>query len=183
MATVATLMTIEEYLALPETGTRTELVRGVVIELSRPGYEHGKICIEISFLITLFVKQSGSGRVIGNDSGIITHRDPDSLRGADVAYYSAVKANAIGVQKGYPNLAPDLVVEVRSPSDRWSEMVHKAGEYLAAGVLVVVLLDPDTRSAHVFEADRAPRAFGPQDTLTFPDLLGDFAVVVGRIFD
>jgi len=183
MATATALLTIEEYLALPDTGTPTELVRGRIIEVPPPQPLHCMICCEFARVLANHVVERRLGRVMTNDSGVITHRNPDSLRGADVAFYRAAKLPPIANWTGYFDFPPDLVVEVRSPSDRWSEMVHKAGEYLAAGVLVVVLLDPDTRSAHVFEADRAPRVFGPQDTLTFPDLLGDFAVVVGRIFD
>ncbi len=183
MAIADALLTVEEYTALPDAGQRTELVRGRIVEVPPPGYVHGKICVEMIFLLTLVVKRQGSGQVVGNDSGIITQRDPDSLRGADVAYLRSGESSSRSRRtQGYPSLPPDLVVEVRSPSDRWSELLQKAAEYLAAGVLVVVLLDPDTRSAHVFEADRPKRVLGPEDTLTVPDLLGDFAVVVGRIF-
>ena len=183
MATVAALLTAEEFAALPNDGPSTELVRGEIIEVPPTKFLHGLVCAEISFLLASAARQLGSGRVIGNDSGVITQRNPDSVRGPDVAFYSAAKVPPVEQRKGYPAIPPDLVVEVRSPSDRWAKLVQKAGEYLDAGVLVVVLLDPDARSAHVFEADRAPRVLGPEDTLTFPDLLGDFAVVVGRIFD
>ena len=81
--------------------------------------------------------------------------------------------------EGLLRLPPDLVIELRSPSDRWSEMMEKVGEYLQACVLVVVVLDPATRSVHIFEADKAPRMLGPDDTLTFPELLNDFSVRVG----
>ncbi len=183
MATVEALVTLEEFAAMPDNGVRTELVRGRIIKVPPPGYLHGQIVIEIASLLRAVVKRLGLGRVIGGDSGIITHRNPDTLRGADVAYYSAAKIPPEGQKKGYPNLPPDLVIEVRSPSDRGTEIVRKVEEYLAVGVLIVVVLDPDTRSAHMFEADRPTRVLGPDDTLTFPDLLGDFAVVVGQIFE
>ncbi len=183
MATATALLTIEEYLALPDTGTPTELVRGRIIEVPPPGSRHGRFAFRFAHYLGVYVIDRGLGEIITHDSGVVTRRDPDSLRGPDVAYYRAAKLPPIDAWPKYFDFPPDLIAEVRSPSDRWPEMVQKAGEYLAAGVPVVVLLDPDTRSAHVFEADRAPRVFGPQDTLTFPDLLGDFAVVVGRIFD
>ncbi len=183
MAITEALMTIEEFAALPDTGTSTELVRGRIIEVPPTNFFHGIVCGKIAFFLQLAVERQGSGRVVTNDSGVVTQRDPDSVRGPDVAYYSAARIPPVGRWTGYPEFAPDLVVEVRSPSDRWGELLAKAAEFLRAGVLVVVLLDPETRSACVVEADRAPRNLGPEDTLTFPDLLGDFAVVVGRIFD
>lgn len=183
MATATAPLTIEEYLALPATGTPTELIRGRIVEVPPPGSRHGRFAFRFAHYLGLHVIGRGLGEIITNDSGVITQRNPDSLRGPDVAYYRAAKLPAIEDWPDYFDFPPDLVVEVRSPSDRWAEMVAKAAEYLAAGVLVVVLLDPSPRSAHVFEADRAPRALGPDDTLALPDLLGDFAVVVGRIFD
>ena len=183
MATATALLTIDEYLALPHDGRRTELVRGRIVEVPPTGFEHGQICAEVIFLLKVLVKRVGAGKVIGNDSGIMTRRDPDTLRGPDVSYYGPAKAQTIGVPKGCPDVKPDLIIEVRSPSDRWPEIVAKATEYLAAGVPIVILLDPATRSAHVYEADRAPRILGPDETLTLPDLLGDFAVVVRQIFE
>ena len=183
IAEALALLTVEQYAAMPDEATPSELVEGRIIEVPPPGYEHGKICARISRLIGNQVEDGGLGEVVTNDSGIITRRDPDTVRGADVAFYSAPKVPPSDQVSGYPAIPPDLVVEVRSPSDRWADLLTKAAEYLAAGVLVVVVLDPETRAAHIFEADRPNRVLGPEDVLTFPDLLGDFAVVVGRIFD
>ena len=62
------------------------------------------------------------------------------------------------IPEGYLGFPPDLVVEVRSPDDRWPEILKKVHEYLEAGVTVVIVLDPEPRTAHIFHADRAPRA-------------------------
>ena len=177
------LMTLAEFAVMPDDGPQTELVRGKVIELPPTNFIHGLVCVEIATLLSIAAKQLGSGRVIGNDSGVITHRDPDSVRGPDVAYYSNAKIPPLDHWRGYPDLPPDLVVEVRSPSDRWTTMVQKAAEYLAAGVLMVVILDPDTRSAHLFDAEQPPRVLGPDENLTFPGLLEGFSVRVGSIFE
>ena len=176
------LMTLAEFAAMPNVGPQTELVRGKVIELPPTNFIHGLVCVEIGTLLSIAAKQLESGRVIGNDSGVITHRNPDSVRGPDVAYYSNAKIPPADQWRGYPDLPPDLVVEVRSPSDRWPMMLEKAAEYLAASVLVVVILDPNTRSAHLFDADQPPRVLGPDDNLTFPSLLESFNVRVGSIF-
>lgn len=183
MTTVTALLTAAEFAELPSTGPRTELVRGRIIELPPTNFLHGLICGQMAFQLMVVAKHHDSGRVITNDSGVVTERDPDTLRGPDVAYYRNAKIPPIEKRQGYPDQPPDLVVEVRSPSDRWSEMLRKATEYLAVGVLVVVVLDPETRSAHSFQADQPERVFGPDEMLTFPDLLPDFAVRVGSIFE
>ena len=182
MATAEALMTLEAYASIPDLGARTELVRGRTIELPPPKPLHCLICARIARLIGNHVADHKLGEVMSNDSGVITHRNPDSLRGADVTFYRAEKLPPIEEGKGYFDFPPDLVIEVRSPSDRWSEMMEKVGEYLQAGVLVVVGLDPANRSAHIFEADEAPRMLGPDETMTFPDLLGDFSVRIGILF-
>ncbi len=183
MATATALLTAEEFAALPDTGPNTELVRGRIIELPPTNFLHGLVCGQILIQLGNAASRSGLGRVIANDSGVVTQRDPDSVRGPDVAYYSNAKIPPAEKQRGYPEQPADLIVEVRSPSDRWSKMVQKAAEYLAAGVLIVMVLDPDTKSAHVFHADQPTRVLGPDETLTFPDLLPDFAVRVGSIFE
>ena len=74
-------------------------------------------------------------------------------------------------------------IEVRSPGDRWPQVIAKVAEYLNAGVPVVGVLDDDSRTAHLFFADRPGRILGPDDELTLPDLLGDFRVPVRRFFE
>ena len=183
MATATALMTLDEYASLPDDGTWTELVRGRIVELTRPGFEHGKICMEIGYLITEVARRNRAGLVIANDAGVSTQRDPDSVRGPDLAYYRADQVAKIGREKRYPAVPPDFVIEVRSPHDRWAEILEKVTEYLAVGVGIVVVLDPDPRSATLFAGDQAPRTLGPEDDLTFPGLLADFSVRVGAIFD
>lgn len=177
------LLTIEDYLALPDDGRMTELVLGRVVEVVSPGFEHGDVCGEIFYQIKHIIKRTGAGRVVTNDTSILIRRDPDTLRGADVAYFSAAKVPPPEQRRGVPPMAPDLVVEVRSPSDTWVGMLAKASEYIEAGVIVVVLLDPQKRSAWVIREDEEPLRLGSDDELTVPDLLPEFRVRVGAIFE
>jgi len=80
-------------------------------------------------------------------------------------------------------VAPDLVVEVRSPTDRWNAIFAKVSEYLTAGVRVVVVLDPATTSASVYRMDELQQIFHHSDVLTLPDVLAGFSVVVSRLFE
>jgi Uma2 family endonuclease len=183
MATAEALMTAEEFGRMPDDGRRTELVRGRIVELPPTNFLHGLICCAISFSLRAWVGERHLGRVVTNDSGIVTRRDPDTLRGADVAYYSYARLPQDSTPKQYPDVAPELVVEVRSPSDRWRDIHAKVAEYLNLGVLVVCVIDPEPKSIHLYYPDQPNRTLGPDDELTFPDCLPDFRVVVRSLFE
>ena len=78
---------------------------------------------------------------------------------------------------------PELVVEVRSPSDRWGQLFGKVSEYLGAGVLVVVVIDPNTETVSVYRDNGGQQILTTADTLTIPDVLPGFAVPVARFFE
>jgi Uma2 family endonuclease len=141
------------------------------------------VCLNAGYILNVFVREHGLGRVMSNDSGVITERDPDTVRGADVAYDSYDRLPKGPLPTGYGPEVPELVVEVRSANDGWRAILEKVAEYLRAGVLVVVVLDPEPETAHVFGGDEAPRTLGPDDELVLPDLLESFRVRVGRFFE
>ena len=175
------LMTAEEFAAGPDDGRRTELVRGRIVEMPPASFLHCVICSEVAFALGSWIRPGELGRVVTNDSGIVTRRGPDSLRGADVAYYSFDRLPKGMKPQLYPEVAPELVVEVLSPGDRWPEVPAKVAEYLDAGVLVVVVLDPEPRSAHLYYSDRPHRMLGPGEELSFPEILPGFAVAVSSL--
>jgi Uma2 family endonuclease len=181
--TTERLLTAEEYLALPDDGRQTELVRGRVVEVPPANFRHGVLCNRIGRLIGNFVEDRNLGWVINNDAGVITRRDPDSVRGPDVAFFSYSRVPKGQTPEGYPSVAPELVFEVRSPSDRWSAISAKAGEYLNAGVLVVCVLDPETESIGVYTENEFPRRLTIGEELTLPEVLPDFRVPVRRFFE
>jgi Uma2 family endonuclease len=183
MATATALLTAEEYLLLPDNGQPTELVRGKVIPMNVPFPRHGEICVQTAYLLRRYLETHEIGRVVSNDSGVVTERNPDTVRGADVAYYSYARVPRGPLPRGYLPVPPELVFEVRSPTDRWSEIQIKVGEYLQAGVSVVCVLDEQTRTAHLFDANQPPRALSEDKDLTFPDILGGFRASVRQFFE
>lgn len=175
-------MTAEEFLAQPDDGRRTELVRGRIVEMPSPTPAHGFYCLNIGSILREYVRQKDLGRVVSNDSGVQTQRGPDTIRGADVAYYSFSRVPRGPLPTGYWP-APELVFEVRSPSDRWQAISAKAGEYLAAGVLVVCVLDPETRTVGIYTADAFPSRRTMNEELTLPEVFPDFNVPVQAFFE
>ncbi len=177
------LLTAEEYANLPDTGVPTELVRGRVIEMNVPAPRHGEICCKVARIIGNHADEHGLGRVVVNDSGVITEHDPDTLRGADAAFYSYDRVPRGPLPAGYLAVVPELVFEVRSPTDRWQRLFAKAAEYLEAGVSVVCLLDQMSERVLVCRAEEAPITLQGDDELHLPNILGDFRVPVRRFFE
>jgi Uma2 family endonuclease len=176
------LLTAEEFVAKYEN-QRVELVRGHVVEVPMPTLKHGKICLRVAVLLAKFVDANDLGHVMTNDSFVRTAEGPDSVRGADVCFFSYSRLPKGPVAEGLLDVRPELVFEVRSPSDRWTKVVAKAIEYLDAGVKVVVVLDPKTESATVYRADEKEMTVEKDGTLTIPDVLPGFAVPVRAFFE
>ena len=135
------LITVEEFVARPDAGYPQELLRGRIARRTSPGPRHGQICSQVVYLLRRLLDERDLGHVLSNDSGVITERNPDTMRGADVAFYSYASVPRGQLPSGYLEVAPELVLEVRPPGDRWSEIYSKAGEYTHAGVAAVVVLD------------------------------------------
>jgi len=177
------LITAEQFGKRPDPGYPEELVRGRVVAMSVPDRRHGYVCLKIGRIFGDFVDNHDAGRVMSNDSGVITERGPDTVRGADVAFYSFKRLPKGPLASGYGPEVPELVVEVRSSTDRWRDIHEKITEYLSAGVLTVIVLDPGPDIAHVFSADDAPRMLGAEEELTLAGVPDGFRVRVGRFFE
>jgi Uma2 family endonuclease len=184
MATATALLTAEEYMALPDSfDGPTELVKGVLVTMTPPPPRHGEICVQVAYLLRRYLDDHPIGRVVSNDSSMVTRRDPDSVRGPDVSFYSYQRVAKGPLPPGLLPVSPDVVFEVRSPSDRWSELHSKVAEYLNAGVAAVCVLDDDTRSMHVYFVDQKPQILTDDDEYSLPEILGDFRVPVQRFFE
>lgn len=153
------LLTIAEFEQLPEEDAyRIELVRGWLVREPRPAPLHGRVMVRLAHQLEAFVESRGSGAVLA-DIGVITGRDPDTVRGPDIAWYSAerIPESGYGIPLWGP---PDLAVEILSPSNRASEMQAKVAEYLDAGVRAVWVVDPGAKSVSVHRSGAPARRLG-----------------------
>ncbi len=182
MAPVAPLLTAEEYGRRPDDGRFTELVRGRVVATSFPTWRHGVACSRLIGVVGDHVVAHDLGHVAAL-SGIITERHPDTVRGADVSFFSYDRLPRGRLPDGYLPVAPELVFEVRDDPEPWSVIRDKVGEFLAAGVLAVCVLDPEARTLDVHRADQSAQVLTTEDELILPDLLPDFRVPVRRFFE
>lgn len=184
-ATTKKLMTADEFYewtSRPENDDKWfELVRGEVIELPGPRKAHGVVCSNVSFLLMVYVRQRGHGYITSNDSGVILERDPDTVRGPDVAVYEDANTFA-ELHPKYGEVPPRLAVEVLSPNDRASQVLRKINDYLRCGVNLVWVIDPEIRTVTVHRPGQPQAEFDENQELTGEDILPGFRCRVADFF-
>ncbi len=173
-------VTGEELLAMGDIGP-CELIEGEIRPMPPTGFEHGSIENLIGARLRLFAEQYQRGRVAVGEVGIYTRRNPDTVRGADVVFISNERY-AQQQSEGYLDVAPDLVVEVISPEDRWSGVMKKLEEYFDIGVRLVWVVDPGTRRVYAYRSLTDVRHFTESDTLPGDDVLPGFSLPIAEIF-
>lgn len=184
MATTSkTLLTAEEFLDRYAGQGAFELVNGEVIEVSPGMPEHGRVCANVSFVLESYGRQSSTGYTLSNDTAVLIKRDPDTVRGADVAFYSEARWPRRQAGSRLAPVVPDLVVEVFSPGDRPAAIREKVNEYLTAGVPLVWMVYPARREVAVYRPeDPIPTILHENDSLAeLPELPG-FRCLVADFF-
>lgn len=177
------LMTAEELLRLPDDEWRYELVEGRLVRMSLIGWGHGQVVMALLRAVKGFVEEHHLGEVFATVTGfcISPEGERDTVLAPALAYVRAGRALAARTQ-GYPHLAPDLVAEVVSPSQGRSEMGVKAQRWLSAGVQLVWIVEPETRSVDVWRGGRLVNILTVEGELTGEDVLPGFVVAVADLF-
>jgi len=181
MEKTETLVTADELLAHPEWEP-CELVRGKVVFMSPGGGEHGNVAAEALLLIGSFVKSRKLGKVYAAETGFYLAHDPDTVRAPDVSFVAKHRIPARS-PKGFIPVVPDLAVEVQSPSDSALDMEKKALEFLEAGVPLVWVADPGTRSGRVYRKGRAVIILNQSEAFSGEDILPGFEMKLKDIFE
>jgi len=148
--------TAEEFLLLPDpaNGDQMELVRGEIVTLTPSGGMQGVCCSKADRRIGNYVEAHNLGVVTANDTGFITVRDPDSVRGPDVP--------------------PDLAVEVLSPSHSSRQIRVNLQEYFARGVCMAWIIASEDRTLTIYRTPDERRLLYETATVTGEDVLPGF---------
>lgn len=181
MQTKSTLLTLSEYAALdePDESHVTELVCGVVVREPRPGRSHGRLQARIAGLLDAWARRVGAE--VTTESGYILSDDPATVRGPDVAVVLA-PGSTEDVPGGWVRGAPDVAVEVLSPSDSSTMMQRKTLDYLQAGARRVWIVDPASRTVTVYRPDGSARVLREHGMLDGEDVLEGFSVALAELF-
>ena len=180
MTTKQKLITADELLLMPRDGSRYELIRGVLVEKMAPGDAHADVVIRIAYALAHYAESNDYGAARAGEPGYRLDRDPDTVRAPDIAWIAPGKV-PVGL-RGYPEFAPDLAVEVKSPSNSNPEMAAKAAMWLSYGSQEVWVADPESTSITVHRPGGIPETLGEDETLDGGDLLPGFTTPVWRLF-
>ncbi len=135
------------------------------------------------FGATIHQWSEGEGEgAVGLRAGFILARDPDTVRAPDIWFVRAERLPSTGIHEDYLEAAPDLAVEVISPTDMEQDLREKIDDYLTAGTALVWVAYPKSRDVIAHTPDGLARTFRESDTLTAPDVLPGFACPVADLF-
>ena len=177
--------TPEELDRLPD-GVNYELVDGNLVE-RHMGSESSSVAAAIVYLLLTFVRPRRLGHVFTTDCGYQCFPDdPDKLRRPDVSFVASGRLPGDRPPPGYIRIAADLAVEVLSPGDLATEIEEKVGEYLAAGVKLIWIVSPNTRTVRIHRPAGSKLGSAGQlseaDTITGEDVLPGFECKVEELF-
>ncbi len=174
------LMTAEDLECMQDDGWRHELIRGELIQMPPASHLHSTLAAWIVTVLNMHVRPQQLGHVTGADGGYILSRNPDVVVAPDAAF---VLSDRLPDEiPTYLELAPDLAVEVVSPSDRMNDVSEKVKLYLDAGTQIVWVVQPSLQTVTVYHPDRTARTFTAADHLDGGDVLPGFQLSLAELF-
>jgi Uma2 family endonuclease len=176
-----TLLTADDLARMPDDDSvQLELDEGELITMPPAGFEHGECEVQIAVLLAQHVRKNKLGKVVGGDAGF--RLNDRTVLAPDVAFVRKERVAAVR-SKSFANGAPDLAVEIFSPSDGIRQSTRKVKQYLAAGCHTVWVVYPKSKKVVVFEASGTEHTLHAGDLLEAPELLPGFSVRVAELFD
>jgi Uma2 family endonuclease len=171
-------MTAEELMEL-EGPNRHELIKGELLTMPPPKFEHGRVVANPTLLLLLHVRANNLGSVY-TETGYKLETNPDTVLGPDVSFLAHKRADELSDQY-YPG-APDVAVEVLSPSDKRPRVESKTRLWLSLGARSVWVVNPKLRTVEVFRANGERRLLHESDELV-DDTVPGFHVPVSEVFN
>ena len=182
MATQTRPVTAEELFNMPDDGYRYELVRGKLRKIALAGQYHGEHAGTVFVSLHIYVRTNGLGKTYAAETGFKIGSNPDHVRAPDAAFVSRERLEAIGEGPGYWPAAPDLAIEVISPSDRYTEVAEKVRDWLDAGTRMVVVVNSRRREVAVYLPGEDPDTLTEDDVLDGGDVVPGWTIPVREIF-
>lgn len=186
MSTVTEYMTEEELLHMPDDGYRYELVEGELRRMAPTGFEHGRCTHNLSGQLWSHIRKDDLGIVLAAETGFVIARKPDgrvTVRAADIAFVAKGRIPADADTSKFLELAPDLIVETLSPSDKALEVEEKIATWLTTGVRLAITMNPAMRSVTVYRSLHEIIKLTDQDELDLSDVISGFRCRVADIFN
>jgi Uma2 family endonuclease len=183
MSLSTSTVTADQLLRLPDDGHRYELVAGELKMMSPSGFEHGFVVVRLTLPLAQHVQEQGLGCVLGAETGFRIAENPDTVRAPDISFVRQERIPAEELPKSFLTGAPDLAVEVISPSDTFQQVDEKITAWLAAGCSAVWLFDPRLRTVTVHRSATEITTLTEKDTLDGGDVVPGFQCPIKTIFE
>lgn len=180
-----TRLTAEDLWRRGEGDVRRELVDGEIIEMPPGGGSHGQITLSIGRRLAEHLERHGGGRAVVGDVGFVLTLpyDPERVRAPDVAFVSAARLPGGRLPQGFVHGAPDLAVEVLSPSDNPVDIQQKVPDYLEGGSRLVWVIAPGARTATVYRPDGSARLVREGERLEGEEVLAGLVIPLADVFE
>lgn len=170
-------ITIADVERNPPSGT-WELINGEIVPVNPTSLHAAAVTARIVTFLNAHVLATSAGLIVGPDAGFVIFPDENTLVAPDVSFVASHRVPPAAEQGRFPRLAPDLVVEVMSPSDRMTDALRKISLYLEAGVALVWLVEPGPRTLSVFERDRPSVRLAGDQVVAAESILPGFSMHV-----
>jgi Uma2 family endonuclease len=168
---------------MPNNGMRRELVKGELREMAPAGSGHGAFTMNLSTPLDAHVRAKKLGVVFTAETGFVLRRDPDTVRAPDVGFVAMHRLPRGGLPDRFFPGAPDLAVEVLSPSDTIFEVEEKVADWIAAGTQLVWMINPRQRTVTVRRADGSVTVLRQGQVLEGQQVVPGFRIAVEDLFE
>ena len=177
-----TLITGDELARMPDHDL-CELVDGRIVPMSPTNPDHGRIELNIAAALSNFARTHNLGIVMTGEVGVFTRWNPDRVLGADVVFISHAQYERRTKTRGFLDVAPELVAEILSPENRHIDMRQRVQEYLAIGVRLVLVVDPDDRTIVAHRPDGTTLRYVEGDAVPCDDVLPGLSLPVAAVLE
>ncbi len=182
MVEAAALIDARTLLGMRDDGQRYELVEGVLRMMSPAGGRHGRVAHSLALILGTHVRGRQLGLVYAAETGFVLARGPDTVRAPDVAFVARERAVSIDDDEGFVTVVPDLVGEVVSPRDSFSDVEEKVLAWLTAGTRLVIVVDPSTRTLHAYRGSDQVVVLREGGRLDAGDVVPGLTIAVAELF-
>jgi len=180
--TTAQKVTAEELLQMPDDGLRYELVKGELVKMAPAGHGHGVLAMEIGWRLAQHVATHSLGQVCAAETGFRIASNPDTVRAPDVVFISQGRVEGVGLVDGYWPGAPDLAVEVISPTDIYTAVQAKVLDWLDAGTLMVAVVNPRQQTVTVYRSRTDINILTVNDIMDGQDVVSGWTLAIQDLF-
>ncbi len=174
-------LNLAEFLQMPASCDRKELVDGEIIPKVSPKYKHSTLQLRLLLGLHQWCENRKVGRVRPEWAVVLQRQGQDWVPVPDLTYVSYERLPAEWEEDAPCPVLPELVIEIISPGQSFGEMTSKATDYLLAGVSRVWVVDNQAQSVTVFGANKFPQTFRSNDSISDP-LLPGLAIAIADLF-